>query len=313
MKKNVSLTLVLCILLLCGCTAPAQNNPVATAQPTQAAAQTIAPAPTTDPAPVSVLLKDLLGNEVEISGAPTRVISLSPTTTEILFALGAGDSLIGVDTSSDYPAEAAAIPKIADLNAAIAAAPDLVFTPDDEDMIKTLEANGICAVCAQADTYGDIYPGIALVAQIMGKDASSLIQTMQQEIDAVAAQAEALLPQSVCCIVGISEGGYTVAGPGSFLNSLVETAGGLPATSEALEPWPILSAEQLVALNPQVLLVSSEYALDTIYNAIMPGEISAISQGRVFSIEAELLTRPGPRVGQAAQAIYEALEQAELS
>ena len=295
------------VLLLCACQAPEVQNP------TPAPAET--PAATAEPAtaPALAALTDMLDREFTLKGTPQRVVSLSPASTEILFALEKGGAVVGVDEGSDYPADAQSLPKLqaADVDGIAALSPDVVFVSQamGEDGIKALEEKGLCVVCAEAAAYGDLYASIALTAQVMDADAAPLVQSIQEAVRDVGAQAAELdLQPTVYLALSYGENGHVSAGPGSFAYSVLQMAGGAPVTAQATQAYPVYTTEELLALAPQVILVPSTVDLDELCAADGYKDLAAVQEGRVYSVDLSLVSRPGPRVAQGMQEVYEALE-----
>ncbi len=302
--------LIVGALLLCACQAP--QGPAATPaamQPTPAA--TAAPEKTV--APVRANFTDMLGRGFGVAATPQRVVSLSPAGTEILFALGKGSSVVAVDEGSDYPAEAQQLPKLKadDVEGITALTPDIVFVGQSatEETIKALEDKGLLVVCAEAASYNDLFASIALMAQVMDTDAAPLVQSIQEAVrDASAKTAELDTQPTVYFAVADDANGHVSVGPGSIAYSIIQMAGGVPVTAAAAEAYPVYTSEELAALAPQVVLVSSKLDIDALYVAEGYKDLTAVQEGRVYSIDDALINRPGPRVAEGMQAVYEALE-----
>ncbi len=296
-------------LLLCACQAPEVQAP--TPAPVETPAATAEPTGTT--APVMAALTDMLGREFTLAGTPKRVVSLSPASTEILFALEKGGAVVGVDEGSDYPLDVASLPKLqaADVDGIAALSPDVVFVSQSmgEDGIKALEDKGLRVVCAEAASYGDLYASIALTAQVMDVDAAPLVQSIQEAVRDVATQATELdLQPTVYFALSYGENGHASIGPGSFAYSVLQMAGGAPVTAQAGEAFPVYTTEELLSLAPQVVLVSSALDLNTLCEADGYKDLAAVQEGRVYSVDISLISRPGPRVAQGMSEVYEALE-----
>lgn len=302
------------VLLLAACQAPvtAPEEPTAPPEAETPAEQTQAPA-----LPATVLT-DMTGRQVEVQGVPQRVVSLSPASTEILFALEKGASIVAVDADSDYPAETGALPKLeqSDTAGIAAAQPDIVFVGRSfpQESIDSLTAEGICVVCAEAAAYGEINAGIALTAQIMGAEAekNTLVESMMEAVQEVSAQAAELETSPVTLVVLAYESGITTAaGPGSIPYSVIQMAGGTPATANAITADGeklSYTAEELAALAPEVILVSSDIDLNALCEAEGYRDLPAVQEGRIYSIDGTLITRPGPRIAEGMREVYEALE-----
>jgi iron complex transport system substrate-binding protein len=255
----------------------------------------------------------MLGRGFGVAATPKRVVSLSPAGTEILFALGKGSSVVAVDEGSDYPTEAQQLPKVKadDVEGIAALTPDVVFVSQSatEETIKALEGKGLLVVCAEAASYNDLFASIALMAQVMDTDAAPLVQSIQEAVrDASAKTAELDTQPTVYFAVSDDANGHVSAGPGSIAYSIIQMAGGVPVTAAAAEAYPVYTSEELAALAPQVVLVSSKLDIEALYVAEGYKDLTAVQEGRVYAVDDALINRPGPRVAEGMQAVYEALE-----
>jgi len=271
---------------------------------------------------VSVALKDMAGHDVALSGVPERIVSLCAAGTEILFALGEGDHLVGVGAQSDYPEQVKDIAQVGgadapDVDAIVALKPDVVLADNDlqSEIIAQLEEQGIPVVCSEAASYEDIYTSIALIAQLTGAEAVDLVFNMREQVQAVT-DAVALSDSSdmtVYYVLAFGGDGNRTTGPGSLVNSLIQMAGGVPATKDADSPWPRYTTDEVVALDPDVLLVADSVNIDDLCAAEGYCELAAVQEGRVYQMDSGLIERAGPRVGEALQQVYDVLVQARIS
>ena len=203
-----------------------------TAEPTPTAAPTdeVVAEPTS--APEVTILTDMVGRQVELPAQVETVVSLASSNTEILYAIGAGDMLIGRDSYSDYPEEVADVAVVGDFNGpnieAIAEAqPDVVLASSLlEDVINQLTDLGITVFCTEASDYEGIYTSIELIGTICGKteEASALCAQMRETIDAVHAAAATENQPTVYYVMSFGEYGEWSGGPGSFINTAIELA-----------------------------------------------------------------------------------------
>ena len=319
MRNKWLSVLIAFVLLLAACQKPVEA-PVQTPGVTTAPVETEAPLGTpvgSDVNAPATVLTDMTGRQVTVRGVPQRIVSLSPATTEMIFALSAEGNLAAVDEGSDYPEETANLAKIAsgDVAAILAQTPDMVFVGREfpQAAMDELAAKGIPVVCVEAAAYGDVYAGLALTAQILRVDASKVVEGMQQTVQEVTAEASELDRQpTVLFVMGYIDGHTTAAGAGSLEFSLIELAGGIPVTSAA-DSFPVYSAEQIAALAPDVILVVSDTPLETISGAPGFDTLPAVQEGRIYSIDAKLVTRPGPRIVEGVRVVYEALELSLMS
>lgn len=261
---------------------------------------------------------DGMGRDVVFDSAPQTCVSLTPANTEILFALGLSGRVLGVDNQSDYPGEAAALGcKLGDyyapnVEAIVALQPDVVFASDklQQDAIDQLGALGLKVVCNDPTSFEGVAPGIELIAQVMGADAAPLTAAIQGAVDAVRNGAPAG-PVKVYFALSFGEYGDYTAGPGTFIDDMIALSGGVNVAGGMPVSWPQYSIEQLVTDDPDVILVS-DYAGDgSIERQLMatPGydSLRAVAEGRVYGVDANITSRPGPRIGEALRLFSAAL------
>jgi iron complex transport system substrate-binding protein len=304
----LSLALFLLSFLAGTGTIVAQATPMALTCP----ATPVADAGTTYP----LAIADDAGREVTIAAAPERIISIAPSNTEILFALGLGENVVAVDTYSNYPLEATEKPQVGDyvdpnLEAIVAAEPDLILAGEAHvaSVLPDLEALGLPTVVIEPVNLDEALASMTLIGEIADKQAAAanLVCSLQGRIDAVTtAIAGAPRPR---VFFELSPDLYT-AGPGSFIDDLLVRAGGANIAAGAGEIWPQMSAEALITADPEVIIVTGhEAGVTTEDVANRPGwqDVSAVANDRLEIIDADLVARPGPRVVDALEAVAAAL------
>lgn len=283
-----------------------------------------APAPTLAPNAVPtkasafpVTLNDSVGRSVTLASAPQRIVSLAPSTTEIAFALGLGSRVVAVDNFSDYPAETKALPKInampLNFEQVVSFKPDVVLVagltnPDDIKKMSDLKLT-VLAVGSANTTFDSIASDIAMVGKATGTDAQAkmLADGMKQKIDAVKAKtATATSKPKVYWELDATDPAkpYT-PGPGSFLNDLINLAGGTNIAANAKSPWAQINAEEIIAANPDIIVLSdASYGVTPASVKARNGwnAINAVKNDKVFGIDDNLVSRPGPRIGEGLEA-----------
>ena len=218
--------------------------------------------------PVDVV--DALGRTVTIDSVPEKIVSLSPSNTEILFALGVGDKVVGVDTYSDYPAEAAAIENkvgtysTPNVELIVSLEPDVVFADDNlqQDAIDQLDKLGIKVVAVAGTDYASVQDSILMVGQCVGVDGQSVIDAM----DADKAAAEALVPAdgdkpSVYFALSFGEYGDWTSGTGTFVDDIITDLSATNAAADLGEGWQSISVEKLLEADPDVILVPGDESM----------------------------------------------------
>lgn len=285
---------------------PQQAAPTATPVP-----PTATPVPPT-PTPEPIQVTDDLGKQLVLDKAPQRIVSLAPSVTEILFAIGAGNKVVGVQDFSNYPPEAASLPKIGGfpLNYELIASlqPDLcigadITSPDD---IAKLEGLGLKVMVINRTDLEGIFTNIELVGKAVGMEqsANALAASLRAELQALQERLKAATTKPRV-FVELDETLYTV-GPGSFIHPLVELAGGANIAADADNPYPQLSAEQIIAKDPEVIvLTDAAYGVTPEQVKARAGweQITAVKTGAVYPIDGDIISRPGPRILEGLKAL----------
>lgn len=263
-----------------------------------------------------VSYEDATGETVTFDAPPERIISLSPGATEILFALGAGGRVVAVDRFSDYPADTAALPQLEysspDPEAALALDPDLVIlaTRQREQVQQFRDLGMRVLFLSEPTDIEGVYAHVALLGALTGaaEQAAAVEAEMRGRIDAVAAEVADATPVRV--LYELSPDLYTVA-PDTFIGSLIAMVGGENIAAGATSPFPQLTAEAVLAADPEVVLLSdAESAGETAESvAARPGwdGVSAVTTGRIVPIDPDIVNRPGPRLADGIEAIARAL------
>ncbi|HEX5506393.1 MAG TPA: cobalamin-binding protein [Thermomicrobiales bacterium] len=295
-------------------TAAALASPARVATPASPVASPGAagtPAATTYP----LTLKDDAGRAVTLKASPQRIASLAASNTEILYALGLGDRVAGVEEHSDYPPAAQAKPKIGgffqnNIEPVVALQPDLVLAAgiQSKEYLAALEGQGLTVFVLNAQSLPGVLDDITAVGRLADVNgaAATLRAGLQARLDAVAATLTGATSDPRV-YVEIDPTFYT-AGPGSFINDLVTRAGGANIAADAKSPFPQLSAEAIVARDPQVIVLADEPAVtaDAVKARSGWAGISAVKDNRIVVIDTNLVSRPGPRVFDALELLARA-------
>jgi iron complex transport system substrate-binding protein len=246
---------------------------------------------------------------VTLPEAPHKIITFAPSNTEIVFALGLGDRLVGVSGAyDDYPPEAKTIAQIGgsgefgvdpNLEKVVALDPDLMLTIAGGDQWKgRLRSVGIAVFTIDATNFDDLLHDILTVGELTGTQtqAASLTAGMQGTANAIQATVSAEAP--VSCFFEAYYPPLTTVGPNTFISDLLARAGCTSVSANAKSDYPEWSVSSLVADSPSVYLVASESGVSPEAVADRPGfgAITAVTQGRVYLVDSDLVSRPGPRV-----------------
>jgi iron complex transport system substrate-binding protein len=263
-------------------------------------------APTTG----SIKLTDGLGREVSLTGPAQRVVSLAPSNTEILFAIGAGTQVVGRDEFSDYPLEADAVAKVGgsmgeySVEAIVALKPDLVLAAEinTPELVKQLEDLGLTVYYLKNPlTLEEMYTNLGIVGQLTGHDTAALVDSLKARVKAVDDKiATATERPAVFYEIDATDPAkpYTY-GPGNFGDLLITRAGGVNIGGQLTDPYPQMSLEQIVVSNPAIILLGDSMWGTTSESVLArPGweTIAAVQSASVFPIDDNMISRPGPRL-----------------
>ena len=306
--------LLVLALVLAGCGGTGTNPAAGTGSSpgTAPAAETGAGASTQYP----LTLTDDAGRQVTIPSRPERIISLAPSNTEILFAIGAGDRVVGVDSFSDYPAQVKDLPKLGGVNDTnyeqiVALEPDLALTiGGTEEQVQKLEELGIPTVVIQPETLDEVLASIEQVGRIVDAQAGAarVVEDMRARIEAVRARvADIPDDQRVRVFYEVWNDPLMTVGPGAFIHDVITAAGGANIAADTGQAWPQISLEAVVSEDPQVIIVPR--SLQASYEELKAGRrkgwegIRAVRDGRVYAIDDNIISRPGPRLVEGLEQI----------
>ena len=291
-------------------------------QPTGASLSPPAASSAPSAAAYPLTLTDDAGRQVTLAAEPERIVSLAPSNTEIVCALGACDRLVGVTDFDDYPAEVADIPDVVifavvDIELVLDADPDLILAAGNEltpsGVITELTDLGYPVLVLYPESLDEVLDNIELVGEaINARDqAGALTAEMEDRIQAVTdAVAGAARPRTFY-EVSVFEGTIYTAGRDSFLASLIDLAGGEPISGDPLTFS--IALEDLLAADPELILLGdAAYDPSVTPEAVAArqgwGAISAVQNGQiVVMLEDPVITRPGPRIVDGLEALARAI------
>jgi len=258
---------------------------------------------------------DNFGRNVTISHKPERIVSLAPANTEILFALGLGDKVVGVTRYCDYPPEV--IEKVnageitiiggyanPDVEKIIALEPDLVIAESQGlqgEVVNTLERNGITVIGLDPKNVSQILQNIILVGKATGKEieAENLANELNQRIDEITNKIKNIAHRPKVYFELWYDPLMSI-GPGTWINELIEMAGGENIFSDANSPYPIISSEAVIERNPEIIVITLGYMGGVGKSGIKnrPGwnSIDAVKNDKIYEIDENIVYRPGPRI-----------------
>jgi len=318
-RKLVFLTGML-VLALAACGPAATPAPAPTPTPAPVATS---PAATPAPTSAAIALTDGLGRAVNLAGPAQRIVSLAPSNTEILYAVGAGAQVIGRDSFSDYPAEAKSVADIGgslgnyNSEAIVALHPDLVLAGEinPPTLAASLQQLGLTVYFVKNPlTLEDMYANVGTVGALTGhsEQAAALVASLKSRVTAVdTAIAPLNYRPSVYYELDASDPAkpYT-AGPGTFVDQLLQRAGGANAFAQLKDQYAQISLEQLLVANPQfIVLGDSAYGQTPETVAARPGwgALTAVKNKQVYPFDDNLVSRPGPRLVDGLEALAKLL------
>jgi iron complex transport system substrate-binding protein len=323
-RKTVLCFMLTVTLLISACgpiaTPPPTTSP--TAIPTTAPIAESTAIATALPAPTPISLTDGLGRTVTLAAPAQHIVSIAPSGTEILFAIGASPQVIGRDHNSDYPEAAKKVPDIGGSDVSdklnteliLAAKPDLVLaasiTPAEQ--IKALETLGMTVFVLSNPTDLDgMYSNLRTAAKLTGHEAETetLIASLQARVKAIEdkvanAQEKPLVFYE---IDSTDAKAPWTSGPGTFIDTLIGMAAGRNVGASLKDQWAQISLEELVRQDPDIIVLG-----DSVWGGITPdlvkqrggwGALKAVKNGMIFPFDDSTMSRPGPRLVDGLEAM----------
>jgi cobalamin transport system substrate-binding protein len=275
------------------------------------------------PASGNLTVKDGLGREVKLNGPAQHVVSLAPSNTEILFAIGAGSQVVGRDQLSDFPEAAKKVTDIGStfdaLNTEqiVSLKPDLVLAAEinTPEQVKQLEGLGLTVYYLKNPlTLEGMYDNLKIVAQLTGheQEAATLIESLKKRVAAVDEKIAPISsrPNVFYELDGTDPAKPYTAGKGTFITQLIDRAGGHNIAAD-LDGYPQMSLEQVVAADPAfIILGDARYGVTPESIAQRPGwaNLAAVKNGKVMPFNDDLVSRPGPRLVDALEELAKLLQ-----
>ncbi len=272
----------------------------------------------------AIKLTDDAGRAVELPKTPERIVSLAPSNTEILFALGLGSKVVGVTDFCDYPPEATAVEKVGgiepNLEKIVALKPDLILAIGGSPVTASIAGNvellnkfdelKLNVLILSPTDLESVLADIKLVGQATGaeKAAEQLVAEMQKKVDDVVARTKnaAQRPKVFYELDATDPAKPFTPGPGSWHDTFIAMAGGVNIAANAKAQWAQLSTEEIVAQNPDLIILGdANWGVDAAAVKVRPGwgAIKAVQEGAIYPIDDNLLSRPGPRLADGLVAL----------
>ena len=298
-RKFVSLLLVL-VMALCAATALAEDT--------------------------SVTVTDMHGREITLAEPAARIVALTPSDCEILCALGCEDALVGIGAYCDYPESILSLPVVnsgaeTNIEEIIALKPQVVLMSDmaqTEEQVQALSDAGVQVVVSDANDIEGVYTAIRMIGALMAKndEAEALIADMQATFDDIAAQSEDS-GKTVYFEVSPLEWGLWTAGKGTFMDELA-TICGLTNAFADVDGWAEISEEQIIERDPDYIVTITMYygegptPVEEIMGRTGWEGLKAITGENVLNADSNEISRPGPRLKDAAIQLFNFIQNLEV-
>jgi len=271
-------------------------------------------------APSPIEITDQLGRTVKLEQAPERIVSLAPSNTEILFALGLGDKVVGVSDYCNYPPEVQEKPSIGgfstpNIEKLVSLSPDLILATSihEKRIIPVLEEKGMTVFALNPKTLDEVLESITLVGGITGEDeeASRLVAGMRDRIKAVTDKTESLSQeQKTRSFYVVWHEPLMTSGSGTLQDGLIAKAGGVNIARD-LVGYAGISLEAMIQANPEVIIAGAGHGsgevlpLEYVKTEPRLRNVDARINNRVYAIDADLASRGGPRIVDALEQFAE--------
>lgn len=251
---------------------------------------------------------DDTGRTITFTQPARRIVSLVPSHTEILFALQAGEQVVGVDDYSDWPVAAAQKPKVGSLTGVnyemlLGLETDLVLgmaAHKDQGVVEKLEDLHIPVLILEPQSLQQTYDTIKVLGQVTGHEsqAQRIVASMKETVDWVVRKTQAQPSRRV--FYEVWNDPLMTAGPGSFIHQLITLANGENIAADTKEPWPMFSLETILARDPEVIITPFAETAAALKNGERPewNGITAVKSRRVYHIDPNIISRPGPRLAE---------------
>lgn len=266
--------------------------------------------------PITII--DSADREVTIDEEPESIVSIQASNTEIAFALGLGEKIIGVSDYDNYPSEALEIQKVGaqDINAELVLSllPDLALVTDyhyntHPDILKQFEDAGIdVIVVGSASSFEDAYQHIEMIGKATGTvtEATEIVTNMKQRFDEIKEKASAITDKKKVWVEVSPAPDIFTTGTNTFMHEMLEAIQATNAAEEH-EGWVQLTEEEIVQLNPDVIITTYGYYIDNPTEEVFGregwSEVPAVKNKQVFDVDNDTVTRPGPRLIEGVETL----------
>lgn len=312
LNKTLAALLAALLLALTACA------PAAAPEATQAPEATEAPAATDAPETAGVTVTDMTGREITLDAPATRVVALSASDCEIIYALGAGELLVGRGEYCDYPAEVLEVPAVqsgaeTNIEQIIALEPQVLFMTkmaQTEEQIAALEAAGVHVVVSDAQDIAGVYEAIGMIGTLLGREAEAgtMVADMVAAFDDVAARAAGDGSETIYFEVSPLQYGLWAAGADTFMDEIAQMLGLTNAFAD-VSGWAEVSEEQVLSRDPDYIVTISMYygegptPVEEIQGRAGWENVSAVKNGKILNLQNNELSRPSYRLAEGARVL----------
>lgn len=310
LNKTLAALLAALLLALTACA------PAAAPEATQAPEAPEAPAATDAPEAAGVTVTDMTGREITLDAPATRVVALSASDCEIIYALGAGELLVGRGEYCDYPAEVLEVPAVqsgaeTNIEQIIALEPQVLFMTkmaQTEEQIAALEAAGVHVVVSDAQDIAGVYEAIGMIGTLLGREAEAgtMVADMVAAFDDVAARAAGDGSETIYFEVSPLQYGLWAAGADTFMDEIAQMLGLTNAFAD-VSGWAEVSEEQVLSRDPDYIVTISMYygegptPVEEIQGRAGWENVSAVKNGKILNLQNNELSRPSYRLAEGAR------------
>ena len=272
-----------------------------------------------EPENKSITITDRTGREIPLEEPATRVVALSAADCEILYAVGAGDTLVGRGEYCDYPAEVLNVPSVqsgyeTNIEQIIELKPQVLLMStmaQTEEQVKALEDAGIKVVVSDAQNIEGVYQSITMIGDLMGKseEAAKVVEGMKNTFKEVSGN-ESLQGKTVYFEVSPLEYGLWTAGKNTFMDEIAQMMG-LKNCFDDVEGWGEISEEQVLERNPDIIVTISMYfgegptPVEEIMGRAGWENVTAVKDSKILNLQNNELSRPAPRLADGAKMLYD--------
>ena len=262
-----------------------------------------------------VTVTDARGNEITLEEEPDRIVSLTPSNTEILFELGLDEEIVGVNDNDNYPEQVAEKTRIGgmeyNLELITSLAPDIVFAHESslyaEGIFNQLEAAGLKVfVVDNAQTFEETYETIETIGTLTNRkeEADTIIENIETKLAKIQAKLVNVEPRKAFIMISASPDIYTV-GQNTFMNEMLKVINVENVVQQ--EGWPMYSAEDFLAANPDTILFTYAGDDETIRNNPAFSDMNAVKNNAMAIVDGDTTSRQGPRIAEGVESLAKAI------